>query len=132
MSYALTRCYAISGTDIGDATTRKRSSVLEECDDGGISLHACYAMSSTDVAYGGIFLRAYSAMSGTDLAYEQGPRTGTGAVQRAKSSQVQSTPRRNQLQSAAISLHFVPCMQLLLFDFAVQLVISPAGLRAQK
>eukprot|EP00961_Rhodomonas_salina_P304819 3941737-Rhodomonas_salina.11 len=35
----------------------------------GIRLHACYAMSGTDLACGATCLRAYYAMCGTALAY---------------------------------------------------------------
>eukprot|EP00961_Rhodomonas_salina_P267262 3611402-Rhodomonas_salina.2 len=36
----------------------------------GISLHACYAMSGTDVVYGSISLRARYAMPITEIAYD--------------------------------------------------------------
>eukprot|EP00961_Rhodomonas_salina_P105977 1427229-Rhodomonas_salina.2 len=75
----------MSGTDVGYGATRTYGSAgksgrsrrilprrKKRC---AICLRACYAMSSTDLAYGtayaatAIWLRAWHAMCGTDLAY---------------------------------------------------------------
>eukprot|EP00961_Rhodomonas_salina_P259433 3505334-Rhodomonas_salina.1 len=59
-------CYAMRGTEIAYAATRRRRDdfTTRRC---AISLRACYAMSGTDISYGGARLCACYAMSGTDL-----------------------------------------------------------------
>eukprot|EP00961_Rhodomonas_salina_P211623 2857624-Rhodomonas_salina.2 len=63
--------YAMSGTDIGYAATRRTHSTSLKVQTGSI-LRACCAMSGTEIAYGGSALRAcwYAHVrSGTDMAY---------------------------------------------------------------